>query len=169
MHLGIHVEPRLQGTQVEAVGFGEDHVRCDACMDADPAQAPEIRSRQGAAIAARKWALPEWDKANPGAVHDPQLFRRDILSRLATIKLSEIAEAVACSKASASDIRRGKWTPYVSTLEVLARLVGVEIIATTPPDGIDPADTSADRRLLGVAWQAVRCEGVERPRAHDPR
>jgi len=42
------------------------HVRCDACIAADPAQAPEIRGRRGAAIAARKRALSEWDKANPG-------------------------------------------------------------------------------------------------------
>ena len=36
--------------------------------------------------------------------------------------LSEIAGAAGCSKASASDIRRGKWTPHVSTWQALARL-----------------------------------------------
>jgi len=41
------------------------HVRCAACIGADPAQAPEIRGRRGAAIAARKRALSEWDKTNP--------------------------------------------------------------------------------------------------------
>ncbi|MHB8246885.1 MAG: CRISPR-associated endonuclease Cas1 [Acidimicrobiales bacterium] len=35
------------------------HVRCDACIAADPAQAPEIRGRRGAAIAARKRALSD--------------------------------------------------------------------------------------------------------------
>jgi len=34
------------------------HVRCDACIAADPAQAPEIRGTRGAAIAARRRALP---------------------------------------------------------------------------------------------------------------
>jgi CRISPR-associated endonuclease Cas1 len=102
------------------------HVRCDACIAADPAQAPEIRGRRGAAIAARKRALSEWDKANPGAVYDPELFTRDILPRLRTVKLSEIAEAAACSKASASDIRRGKWTPHVSTWAALGALVRVD-------------------------------------------
>jgi hypothetical protein len=101
------------------------HVRCDACIAADPAQAPEIRGRRGAAIAARKRALSEWDKANPGAVYDPELFRREILPRLAGVKLSEIAEAAGCSKASASDIRRGKWTPHVSTWPGLATLAGL--------------------------------------------
>jgi hypothetical protein len=53
-------------------------------------------------------ALAPWDKANPDAVYDPELFRRDILPRLATVKLSKIAEAAGLSKAYASDIKRGK-------------------------------------------------------------
>jgi len=101
------------------------HVRCEACIAADPAQAPEIRGRRGAAIAARKRALSEWDRANPGTVFDPELFRREILPRLAGVKLSEIVEVVGCSKASASDIRRGKRTPHMSAWPALAVLVGV--------------------------------------------
>jgi CRISPR-associated endonuclease Cas1 len=98
------------------------HVRCEACIDADPASTPEIRGRRGAAIAARKRALTEWDKVNPDAVYDPELFRREILPKLAGVKLSEIAEAAGCSKAYASDIRRGKWTPHVSTWGALTQL-----------------------------------------------
>jgi hypothetical protein len=45
--------------------------------------------------------------------------------------LTEIAEAAESSKASASDYRRGKWTPHVSTWRALAELVGVEVAATT--------------------------------------
>ena len=101
------------------------HVRCEACIDADPASTPEVKRRRGAAIAARKRALAEWDKANPGAVYDPELFRQEILPRLQTVKLSEIAAAAGCCKASASDIRRGKWAPHVSTWSALAALVGV--------------------------------------------
>jgi CRISPR-associated endonuclease Cas1 len=104
------------------------HVRCEACISADPAQAAEIRGRRGAAIAARKRALSEWDKANPDTAYDPELFRREILPRLAGVKLSEIAEAAGCSKASASDIRRGKWAPHVSTWRALAELAGVEVV-----------------------------------------
>ena len=69
------------------------------------------------------------DKANPGALYDPGLFRRAILPRLAPVKLTEIAEAAGCSKASASDIRRGKWTPHVSTLGALAELVEIKLVA----------------------------------------
>ena len=103
------------------------HVRCEACIAADPAQASEIRDRRGGAIAARKRALSEWDKANPDTVYDPELFRRDILPRLSTVRLSEIAEAASCSKAYASDIRRGKWTPHVSTWGALGALGDVVV------------------------------------------
>jgi CRISPR-associated endonuclease Cas1 len=108
------------------------HVRCEACIASDPAQAPEIRGRRGAAIASRKRALSEWDKANPDTVYDPELFRREILPALGNVPLSRIAEAAGCSKASASDIRRGKWTPHVSTWVALGALVHV---AVTPVGG----------------------------------
>jgi CRISPR-associated endonuclease Cas1 len=101
------------------------HVRCDACIAADPAQAAEIRGRRGAAIAARKRALSEWDKANPGAIYDPELFRRDILPRLAGVKLSEIVEATGLSKSYASQVRAGKFTPHVSMWRAFGELVGV--------------------------------------------
>ncbi len=74
---------------------------------------------------ARKRALSEWDKANPDAVYDPELFRREILPRLGSVPLAEIVAAAGCSKASASDIRRGKWTPHVSTWGALGVLVGM--------------------------------------------
>ena len=105
------------------------HVRCEACIAADPASTPEIRGRRGRAIAARKRALTEWDKANPGMVYDPELFRREILPRLRTVPLAEIMEAAGCSKASASDYRRGKRTPHLSTWAVLAALVGETLYA----------------------------------------
>jgi hypothetical protein len=118
------------------------HVRCEACIVADPAQAPEIRGRRGAAIAARKRALSEWDKANPGTVYDPELFRREILPGLRTVKPSEIAAAAGCSKASASDIRRGKWTPHVSTWVTLAGLASV---------AVESAAQGADTRTVELA------------------
>jgi hypothetical protein len=59
--------------------------------------------------------------------------RRDILPRLATVRLSEIVRAIGCSKASASDIRRGKRTPHVSTWAALAALAGVDTRARGEP------------------------------------
>jgi hypothetical protein len=45
------------------------------------------------------------------------------LARLAYVLLKAIAEAAGCSKASASDIRRGKQTPHASRWMALASLV----------------------------------------------
>ena len=44
------------------------------------------------------------DEANPGTVYDPELFRREILPRPASVKLSAVVEATGMTKASASDI-----------------------------------------------------------------
>ncbi len=104
------------------------HVRCEACIDAAPASTPEIRGRRGAAIAARKRALTEWDKVNPGAIYDPELFRREILPWLKTVPLAAIMESAGCCKASASDYRRGKRTPHVSAWGALADLVGASSV-----------------------------------------
>jgi hypothetical protein len=66
-------------------------------------------------------------QANPGTNYDPELFRRETLPKLATVKLPEIAEAAGYSKAYASDIRRGKWTPHVSTWPPSAVLVEADL------------------------------------------
>jgi CRISPR-associated endonuclease Cas1 len=107
-------------------------VRCDDCIAKDPTQTPEVRGRRGAAIAARKRVLAEWERANPGTVYDREMFGRDILPGLATIPVAEIARTAGCSKAYASDIRRGKWTPHVSTWPKLAKLVAVEVPRQLP-------------------------------------
>jgi len=69
-------------------------------------------------------SLAEWEQANPGTMHDPEWFRRNVLPRLARVPLAEIMEAAECSKASASDYRRGKRTRHVSTWAALAELAG---------------------------------------------
>ncbi|MGH9291607.1 MAG: CRISPR-associated endonuclease Cas1 [Acidimicrobiales bacterium] len=102
------------------------HVRCDACIAADPAQTTEVRGRRGAAIASRKRALREWSEAHGDMPYDPEMFRRDIWPRLAGVKLAAIVEVAACSKATASDWRRGKRVPHVSAWGPLATLAGVE-------------------------------------------
>ena len=72
-------------------------------------------------------ALRTWESAHPGATYDPELFRREILPRLGTVKLSAIMEAAGCSKTFASRVRRGYYTPHVSTWAALAELVGVRL------------------------------------------
>jgi hypothetical protein len=55
------------------------------------------------------------------------LFWREILPRLAGANMSEIAEAAGRSKGYASEIRRDKCTPHVSTWVALAGLVVVDV------------------------------------------
>jgi hypothetical protein len=80
------------------------------------------------------------EQGNPDTIYDPELFRREMLPRLAAVKLSGIIEAPGCSKAYASDIRRGKWTPHVSTWAALAELV--DAVVESAAQG---ADTRAYR------------------------
>jgi CRISPR-associated endonuclease Cas1 len=98
------------------------HVRCQACIESDPRQTPEIRGRRGAAIASRKRALREWETAHPDVEFDPEMFRREILPGLGAVKLAEIVEAIGCSKGYASVIRSGKQTPHVSTWAALGEM-----------------------------------------------
>jgi hypothetical protein len=72
-----------------------------------------VRTVSQSASEVRRRTRRSGNKADPGALYDPELFRREILPKLAGVKLSEIVEAAGCSKAYASDIRRGKWTPHV--------------------------------------------------------
>ncbi len=123
----IRVRPAWTCPDCGGVVTNHRHVRCDACIAADPVSTPEIRGRRGAAIAARKRALTEWDRANPGTAYDPERFRREILPRLGAVPLAEIMVAAGCCKASASDYRRGKRTPHVSTWRALAELVGINL------------------------------------------
>lgn len=102
------------------------HVRYDACIAVDPAQTPEVRGPRAPLSMLASVRCPSGDKANPGAVYDPELFRRDILPKLAGVNLSEIVEAIACSKASASDIRGGKRVPNLSSWPALGELVEVK-------------------------------------------
>ena len=99
------------------------HVRCRSCIEADPRQTEAIRGRRGAAIAARKKALREWDEANPGVSYDPEHFEREILPGLANVKLSQIVEAAEISKSFASKVRRGEYKPHVSTWAALEQLI----------------------------------------------
>lgn len=61
--------------------------------------------------------------------YDPGWFRRDIWPKLASVPLKAIVEAIGCSKASGSDIRRGKRSPHVSTWRALAELAGVPVLS----------------------------------------
>jgi hypothetical protein len=99
-------------------------VRCDVCIAADPRQTAELRGRQGAAIAARKRSQQQWEESRTETKKpDPDYFRREILPGLGKVKLVDKMRAASFSKAFASQVRAGKFTPHPSTWAALSRLV----------------------------------------------
>ncbi|MHB1975361.1 MAG: hypothetical protein ACYCR4_13940, partial [Acidimicrobiales bacterium] len=106
--------------------------RCDDCLSRDPAQAPEVRSRRGRAIAFRKAALRARGDAGLPEWCDAAWFAAEVLPGLATVRLVEIMEAAGCSKSFASTVRSGKFTPHVTTWRALASLAGVETPSPEP-------------------------------------
>ena len=102
------------------------HIRCESCIEDDPSQTPGIRKSRGRAIASRKAATAEWERLNRGVAYDPELFSREILPKLANVKLQRIVEVTGFSKSYAPTIRAGKWTPHISTWVASAKLVGVD-------------------------------------------
>jgi CRISPR-associated endonuclease Cas1 len=102
-------------------------VRCDACIARDPSQAPAVRAKRGQAISSRKRALREQKDLGLPEHWDAVWFRREVLPRLAEYKLAIIMERAGCSKGFASDIRRGRYLPNVSTWRALADLVGIDL------------------------------------------
>jgi hypothetical protein len=96
-------------------------VRCDACIDRDPRQPPELRAKRAAAISARRQAEAAWE----GAGMDPEFFRSMVLPALATVRLSAIVEACGVAKGTGSSWRTAKRTPHPSHWSALAELTGL--------------------------------------------
>jgi hypothetical protein len=63
--------------------------------------------------------------ANPERSVDPDYFRREILPRLAKMKLADIMAVTGFSKSFASQIRTGQFTPHISTWAALAGLAEI--------------------------------------------
>jgi hypothetical protein len=103
------------------------HVRCDACIDADPRQTASIRGRRAAAISSRRRKEAEWDQANPGVHWDPDYFDREIRPRLGVIKLPAIMEACGVAKSTAWDWRAARRRPHPSHWAALAKLASAKV------------------------------------------
>ena len=73
--------------------------------------------------------MPQWAKSlSPIAEHVAHVFGKAMdgtYSAATSLTSRRHRDAQEVVKASASDIRRGKWTPHVSTWAALGQLVGV--------------------------------------------
>jgi hypothetical protein len=106
------------------------HVRCDVCIAADPRQAPGVRGGLSLSDAlGRSPGRP----LTQATLWDPDLFRREILPRLADVTLAAIMEGGQFSKSYASAIKTGRFAPHPSTWPALAKLAGVALPTSPSP------------------------------------
>jgi len=98
------------------------HRRCPTCWEHQPGQDQRTRRRRGAAIAETRAELERWKTEHPGAQADPDMFRTEILPRLARVKLAEIMDVCGVAKSTASMIRSGKHVPALRHWDQLANL-----------------------------------------------
>ncbi len=116
------------GSPSNTVYYGHAHVDPGVLGQAkDPRQTPEVRSRRGDAIAARKARQAAWEAAGGVALVDPEWYATDVLPALADVKLAAIVAATGWSKSYASVVRRGRYIPHVSTWPALAVAAGVTV------------------------------------------
>jgi hypothetical protein len=100
--------------------------------------------------------LAEWEQANPETTYDLELFRRDILPRLAGVKLSEIVEATGLSKSYASQVRAGKFHTARVDLAGLRR-AGRSNAARTVRSMTERSPMAECPRLVVVRTSPCRC------------
>lgn len=119
------------------------HVRCAACIAADPGQNATVRGVRGAAISAAKTRQAAWTRAGGAGEFDPGAWPA-ILDGLTGVKLADIVAATGLSKSFACTVRAGRHRPHLSHWPALAALAGRgELVATTGPAGRRQARTGA--------------------------
>jgi len=101
-------------------------VRCEGCIDADPAQTPALRKARAQAISARRQAEAGWSaKHHPGVLLDRRCATEVLLPALGKVKLREVMMATGVAKSTASGWRSGRSVPHPMHWDVLAGLAGV--------------------------------------------
>lgn len=103
-------------------------VRCDACIDADPAQSPAIRATRARAISGRRQREAAWSQVNrDGAPVGPEWVAEALRPALAGVTLRRVVDACHVTKSTASSWRNGHTTPHPMHWRILAELAGVAL------------------------------------------
>lgn len=101
-------------------------VRCDTCVDADPAQRPGLRKARARAISTRRQAEAGWSaKHHAGLLVDRRWVTEVLLPAVANVKLRDVMAATGVAKSTASGWRSGTSVPHPMHWEALAALAGV--------------------------------------------
>jgi hypothetical protein len=72
-------------------------------------------------VAESRRAAVEWERSN-GPLPDPELFRREVLPRLARLSAADLAEITGLSRPYCALILQGERTPHAMLWNVLREL-----------------------------------------------
>jgi hypothetical protein len=78
----------------------------------DPSHGGVAAERRGASMVRRKRELREWHAAHPDTIADPDVFTREILPAIQSVRLSDLVRATGLTHGYLSQIRRGEKTPH---------------------------------------------------------
>lgn len=100
---------------------GAAAVRNHIAMGHDPTHGGRAAKRRGLAVSQHLKAVGRWNREHRYEI-DPQIYRQDILPRLASVPLSRLMEATGLSLRYCSLIRRGERTPHPRHWDTLERV-----------------------------------------------
>jgi CRISPR-associated protein Cas1 len=89
-------------------------------VGADPMSRPEAKARLGRANTLRREEAAAWDAEHERP--DPEIFRREILPRLANVPVGALMRATGLSKRYVWLIRRGGYVPHPRHWEALSKI-----------------------------------------------
>jgi hypothetical protein len=97
------------------------------------ANSPEARARQAEKQRRNHAALKKWHPSENPEWLTEKFYREEIQSRLAGITVPAIAAALRLSQPYAAEIRAGRHCPHPRHWLSLARLVGLQGVASQAP------------------------------------
>ena len=88
----------------------------------DPTHTAQAEARRAASFADTRQANRAWEREHPDAPTDIEVVRRDVLTGLASVRLSALMSATGLTQSACSLIRSGKHTPHPRHWAALAEV-----------------------------------------------
>ena len=122
-----HCDACIPGMKVaqanKAVVAARKALAARAAAGNDPRRDPEMNRKRAVAISEGHRRNREWKREHSGEKRDEVWFRREVLPKLDSFSLSEIAAVTGLSLAACSRIRSGTRIPYPRHWHTLLALV----------------------------------------------
>jgi CRISPR-associated endonuclease Cas1 len=114
--------PSVTGEQRAAfVSAGQAGLRSQRAAGTDPSHGGEAGRRRAVKVAESRRAAAEWERSN-GPAGDPEVFRREVLPRLAGLSASRLADLTGLSRPYCASIVRGERVPHPRWWEALRQI-----------------------------------------------